>query len=233
MQARVRPGFWQEVAWILGKDLRAERRTLGVLTISVLLACGVVAACAVAGSTGGRAESASAAIWVAIAFCGVYTASNSYRQEQATGALEGLLAGPVRPLALYAAKALMTLLVTGVGAVSAVGMAALLIHGRGLSQWPVHLLGIVAGGCLGFSVLGALVAPLLGGGAAREALLALVLLPLGVPLIVSGARATSALYLTPAAPDVYLDSLGIVLGLDGVFLVLSLWLFGPLVRRRG
>jgi heme exporter protein B len=231
--AGTRPGLWQEVSWILGKDLRAERRTPSVLTVSVLLAAGVVTACAVAGGSAGRDELACAAIWVSVAFSGVHASSNAYAREQSSGVFRVLVCGPIRGVSLYLGKAAGVLVLTLVGALVAAGLAALLIHPDGLLGHPGRLLAIVAAGCFGFAVVGALVAPLLGLGAGREALLALVLLPLGVPIIVTGARATAALYASPPALDAYRDSLGIVLGLDGLFLAVALWLFEPLVRRRG
>jgi heme exporter protein B len=226
------PGLWQEVRWIAGQDLRDHRRTLSLVALSALLAAAVVAACALAGGVSGRDELACAAIWVSVAFCGVYASSNAYAREQSSGVLQVLVCGPVRGVSLYLGKGLTVLLLTGVGALVAAVLAALLIHDHALHAWPGRLLALVGAGGFGFAVVGALVAPLLGLGSGREALLALVLLPLGVPLIVSGARGTSALFSAPAALDVYLDSLGIVVGLDALFLALALWLFEPLVRRR-
>jgi heme exporter protein B len=232
-----RPGVWQEVAWILGKDLRAERRTPSVLTVSVLLAAGVVATCALAGGGAGAGagadELACAAIWVSVAFSGVYASSNAFAREQSSGVFRVLVCGPIRGVSLYLGKAVGILMMTFIGGLVAAVLSGLLIDAGGLLAWPWRLVGILAAGCFGFAVVGALVAPLLGLGAGREALLALVLLPLGVPIILSGARATAALYASPVALDAYRDSLGIVLGLDGLFLALALWLFEPLVRRRG
>lgn len=228
-----RPGLWQEVAWILAKDLRAERRTPSVLTVSVLLAVGVVAACALAGGAAGRDELACAAIWVSVAFSGVYASSNAFAREQSSGVFRVLVCGPIRGVSLYLGKGVGVLLMTLLGGLVATAFTALLIDASGIGAYPLRLLAILAAGCFGFAAVGALVAPLLGLGAGREALLALVLLPLGVPIIVSGARATAALYASPGALDAYRDSLGVVLGLDGLFLALALWLFEPLVRRRG
>lgn len=226
-----RPSLWQEVSWILGKDLRAERRTPSIVMVSVLLAAGVVATCALAGGSAGSDELACAAIWVSVAFSGVYASSNAFAREQSSGVLRVLVCGPIRGVSLYLGKAAGILLMTLIGGLVAAALSALLIDAGGLVAWPWRLLGILAAGCFGFAVVGALVAPLLGLGAGREALLALVLLPLGVPIILSGARATAALYANPVGLDAYRDSLGIVLGLDGLFLALALWLFEPLVRR--
>ncbi len=228
-----RPGVWQEVFWVLGKDLRAERRTPSVLIVSVLLAAGVVAACAVAAGGGGRDELACAAIWVSVAFSGVYASSNAFAREQASGVFRVLVCGSIRGVSLYLGKGASVLLMTVIGGLVAALLTALLIDAGGIVAFPWRLLGILVAGCFGFAVAGALVAPLLGLGAGREALLALVLLPLGVPIIVSGARATAALYASPANLDAYRDSLGVVLGLDALFLALALWLFEPLIRRRG
>ena len=228
-----RPGLWQEVSWILAKDLRAERRTPSILMVSVLLAAGVVAACALAGGGAGRDELACAAIWVSVAFSGVYASSNAFAREQSSGVFRVLVNGPIRGVSLYLGKAVGVLLMTFIGGLVAAALSALLIDSAGILSWPWRLVGILVAGCFGFAVVGTLVAPLLGLGAGREALLALVLLPLGVPIILSGARATAALYANPVALDAYRDSLGVVLGLDGLFLALALWLFEPLVRRRG
>jgi heme exporter protein B len=221
----------REIAWILAVDLRREGRSLAVVGGAVLMALGVVSACALAGWDHADASLASAAVWVAVAFVGVHAASGAYAPEQQSGALTALLCGPVRPLSLYVGKTLGILLFTGLGAATAVLAAGLLLHPGLLSAFPGRVLAIVALGSVGFSVVGGLFGPLLGLGGGRDALLALLLLPLGVPLVVTCARATQALLREPAALDAYRDSLGIALGLDGLFLAGALWLFEPLVRR--
>lgn len=225
------PSLWQEVGWILAVDLRREGRRLAVVGTAVLLGLGVVVASAVAGLGMARAPLATAALWVAVVLVGVQAASGAYEREQRSGALTVLLCGPVRPTALYLGKTIGILLYTWVGAFAAVAGVALLIHGGALWAWPMRLLGVVMVGAFGFAVVAGLVGPLLGLGGGRDALLALLLLPLGIPLVVACARATEALYQSPVALDVYRDSLGIAAGLDGLFLAGALWLFEPLVRQ--
>lgn len=225
------PSLLQEAGWILAKDLRAEGRTLSVVGIAALLALGVVAACALSGLQTGRAALATAAIWVGLAFAGVQAASGAYEREQATGTLTLLLCGPVRSLALFLGKTAGIVIFTLVGALTAVLLASLLLQTRALVTFPIRLVLVVMAGGFGFALVGGLVAPLLGLGAGRDALLSLLLLPLGVPIVVAGARATQALFQPLPALDVYRDALGIVAGLDALYLVGALWLFEPLVRR--
>ncbi len=226
-----RPGLLSEVWWILTVDLRREGRRLAVSGAAVLLALAVVLGCALAGLSTPRDSLATAALWVAVVFVGVQAASTTYEGEQRAGTLTALLCGPVRPTALYLGKTAGILLTSWFGALAAAVAVSLLIHSAALYHHPVRFLGIVLVGATGFAIVGGLVGPLLGLGGGREALLALLLLPLGVPLVVSCARATRALFSAPAALDVYRDGLGLAVGLDLFFLLGSLWLFEPLVRR--
>jgi heme exporter protein B len=227
----LRPPWYQELVWIIGQDLRAERRGLGLLSMTVLMAVAVVVACALAGGQGPSAALTAAAIWVALACCVVYAASNAYLPEQQSGLWQALVAGPVRSLPLYLAKTGLILGVTLLGALVAAALALLLIETASLLAEAGRLLAVIALGSLGFSAVGGLMAPLLGLGAGREALLALVLLPLGVPVVVAGANATVALAAQPADLDGFRDSTGILLVLDTFFLLLAIWLFEPLLGR--
>lgn len=208
-----------------------EGRTLALAGTATLLALAVVTACALAGISAARAPLAAAAVWVALAFSGVQAAAAAYEREERAGTLAALLCGPIRSLSLYLGKTVGIALHTVTGAWIAVLLSSLLLHAAALSQAPARLLLIVFLGAVGFSLVGGMVAPLLGLGAGREALLSLVLLPLGVPIIVSGARAMMALAQKAPALDVYQDSLGIIAGLDLLYLLLALWLFDPLIRR--
>lgn len=225
------PGLWREAGWILAKDLRAEGRTLAVVGMAALLTVGVVSACALAGIHGQRAVLAPAAIWIALAFAGIQAASGAYEGEQSTGTLSALLCGPVRSMSLFVGKTAGILIYTLLGTLTALVAVYLLIAQLTDAAAIWRLLAVVLAGSIGFSLLGGLIAPLLGLGAGRDALLALLVLPLGVPLVVAGARATQALYATPIALDQYLDALGIVAGLDALYLAGAIWLFEPLVRR--
>jgi heme exporter protein B len=225
------PSLIAEVGWLIAKDGRSELRSVSLVAVSLLTVACVVTACALTASPQARPTLASAAIWVSLALSSVLSASHAYRREQAGGALRALLLGPLRPSALFLGKTFWILLATGLGAVAAVGLTAVLIHDRALVAWPGHLLLVVGLGALGFAIIGGLFAPLLGMGSGRDMLLALMLLPLGVPLVASGARATSSLFAGDPRVDGFLDAVGMVAGLDGVFLLLAMWLFEPLVRR--
>lgn len=228
---RVDPTPWQEICWVARKDLRLERYSLGIAGGSALLAAGVVCLCALAGDQRGRAELAGAAVWVSMAFSGVMAASAAYAREKHDDTLTALLCGPLRTVSLFVGKTLPVLLWTLMGTLAAALLAAILIHARALLVWPFHTLGVLAAGALGFSVVGGLVAPLLGAGSGRDVVLALVLLPLGVPVVIAGARASASLGAVKPPPGVYGESLGLILALDIMFLLLALWLFGPMVRR--
>ena len=64
----------------------------------------------------------------------------------------------------------------------------------------------------------------------RDVMLGILTYPIALPVIIAGAKGTAAL--TAAQPDVAaaLTWLKLIGGFDVVFVVLSLWVFGPLIR---
>ncbi|MDY0002146.1 MAG: heme exporter protein CcmB [Polyangia bacterium] len=225
------PNLLRESSCIFFKDLMTEGRTWAMAGTAALLSITVVTACALAGSGAPRGGLAASAVWVSLAFAGVVAASGAYEREERDGTLVALLCGPVRAMALFIGKTGCIAMFTVLSAFIALLLASLLLHSGALVQAPLRSMALVLCGAVGFSLVGGLVAPLLGQGEGREAILALVLLPLGVPIVLSGAHATQALAESGPAAGAYWNGLGIVVGLDLLYLLLAMWMFEPLVRR--
>jgi ABC-type transport system involved in cytochrome c biogenesis permease component len=94
---------------------------------------------------------------------------------------------------------------------------------------PVLLVGLLAGGTLGFCAVGTLFAAMLVRARSRDVLLPILLYPIIIPVIIAGVRGTAALLeSTPDEPTAIMW-LGILAAFDVVFLTLALWTFEPLM----
>jgi heme exporter protein B len=128
------------------------------------------------------------------------------------GGFDGFLLAPVNRTAMLAAKALTLLAYLAVLELVAVPAFALLLLGPPLHQALPDLLVVLVLADVGIAAIGTLVAALAVQTRARDLLGPLLALPLLVPIVIGGARATAPLLaLThPAGPQLrWLATLGL------------------------
>ena len=142
--------------------------------------------------------------------------------------MRALLLAPVPRLAVFLGKAIaIAVLVLVVAAITAPLLTLFL--GAPLFAEPLPLLVALVLGAIGFAIVGTVFAATLLKVRSRDVLLPIVVYPLLVPLFVAGTRAT--FQICAAEPNLgiawyWISFLGVY---DGVFLVLSLWVFESLV----
>ena len=172
---------------LLSRDLRLmwQKRTDAMQPMLFALMVCVMFPLALGSEQTRLAQSAGAVIWVAHLLASLLVLDNLYRSDFEDGSLEQLLLAPV-PLALVIASkvavhwlttALPVLLITPL-------LAQLLFLPEGLL--PVLMLSLVLGSLL-MSLIGAIVAALTLGIQRSGMLLALMALPMYVPVLVFGA----------------------------------------------
>ncbi|MET0892896.1 MAG: heme exporter protein CcmB [Pseudoxanthomonas sp.] len=208
------PSLLQAGKALMVRDLRLLWRRRGDAFQPALFALLVVVlfALALGGEPQALAKVASAAMWVAILLAGLLSLDTLFRGDAEDGSLEQWILAPV-PLAwLVAVRVLGHWLTTAVPLILATPLLAELLH-LPHEQLPVLLGSLVLGTPL-LSLLGAVVAALTVGMRRSGILVALLALPLYVPVLIFGAGSV-------ARSAEGLDAVGALLYL-GAGLVLTL-----------
>jgi len=170
------------------------------------------------------AQSAGAVIWVAHLLAGLLVLDNLYRSDLEDGSLEQLLLAPVPLPLVIASKVLVHWLTTALPVLLVTPLLAqMLFLPDGLL--PVLMLGLSVGSLL-MSLIGAVVAALTLGIRRSGMLLALMALPLYVPVLVFGAGSVwSAAQGLPWLGAIWLMCAGLAL-----LLVLAPWAAATALR---
>jgi heme exporter protein B len=136
---------------------------------------------------------AAGVLWVTLLFAAVLGINRLFVAEREEGGFDGFLLAPVDRTAMFVAKA--TVLFMFLVALEIAAIAAFSILLLGPSPWPAlpGLAAVLALADAGLAVVGTLVAALAVQTRARDLLVPLLALPLSVPLVIAGARATSPL----------------------------------------
>ncbi|MEO6517782.1 MAG: heme exporter protein CcmB [Pseudoxanthomonas sp.] len=208
------PSLFQAGMALLMRDLRLMWRRRGDAFQPALFALLVVVlfALALGGEPQALAKVASAVMWVAILLAGLLSLDTLFRSDAEDGSLEQWILAPV-PLAwLVTVRVLSHWLTTAVPLIVATPLLAELLH-LPHAQLPVLMASLALGTPL-LSLLGAVVAALTVGMRRSGILVALLALPLYVPVLIFGAGSV-------ARSAQGLDAVGALLFL-GAGLVLTL-----------
>ena len=173
---------------------------------------------------------AAGILWVTLLFAAILGINRLFVADAEEGGFDAFLLAPVDRSAMLLAKFLTLLAYLLVLEIVAVPAFALLLLGPPLSRALPDLLGVLALGDLGVAAVGTLVAALAVRTRARDLLGPLLGLPLLVPIVIGGARATSPLFTLahPAAPPArWLLTLGLY---DLVFGLIAYALFDFLLE---
>jgi heme exporter protein B len=220
-------------AWlVLRKDVAIEAKSWELLTTTLFFAVSCVLIFAFAFVKEGRAveDAAAGILWIAIAFSGTLALGRTFERERYGETLRALLLAPAPRAALYVGKLLGMLALLALAELLLVPMVALMFQATLFSR-PLLLVGLLAGGTIGFSSVGTLFAAMLVRARSRDVLLPILLYPIIIPVIIAGVRGTAALLAaTPDEPTAIMW-IGILAAFDVVFVTLALWTFEPLMTE--
>ena len=184
--------FWQAVGAIVWKDVRAELRTKDIFSsmfVFALLSV-IVFNFAFQLRVPDMRMVAPGIIWVAIAFSGTLGLNRAFVIETDKGSLAGLLLAPIDRSAIYFGKMLGNLLfMLGVEAVLL--PLVMIFFNLTIITLP-HLLVLLLG-TVGYAAVGTLFSAIAVNTRAREVLLPILLFPVLVPVLVTGADMTGKL----------------------------------------
>ena len=222
-------------AWLLAKnDLRQELRdlelvaTAGFFTLVVLVMFGLSFASL------GRATQPMAIpgiLWLAVAFVGALTLTRIFDRERESDTLRALLVAPVDRLAIYLAKAAVTLVVLlGCCLVLVPGLAFMFPVAGAFVERPLTTLVLVVLGCTSYAVVGTAFAAGLSTSSGKNVLLSVILYPITSPALLWALVGTRALL--DGHPDlhVYLAQLA---ALDVLLAFVASWVFEPMLVGSG
>jgi heme exporter protein B len=180
------------VGALLRKELLVELRTLeSVPAMSLFAVTTFVVFHFALNRNVVEGDLAAGILWVTLLFAAILGVNRLFVADAEEGGFDGFLLAPVDRSAMLLAKALTLLLYLLVLELVAVPAFALLLLGPSLGQalpgllWPLLL------GDVGVAVIGTLVAALAVRTRARDLLGPLLALPLLVPIVIGGARASS------------------------------------------
>jgi heme exporter protein B len=134
-------------------------------------------------------------LWVTLLFAAMLGVNRLFVADAEEGGFDAFLLAPVDRTAMFLAKALALLAYLAALELVAVAAFALLLLGPSIGPALPGLLLTLALGDLGVAVVGTLVAALAVRTRARDLLGPLLALPLLVPIVIGGARATAPLLL--------------------------------------
>ena len=166
-------------------------------------------------------------LWVAIIFASLLALGRSFAREVERGSLDGLLASPIDPGALYLAKVAANVLMLIVLEIVIVPLTAVLFN---LQLFQPALLLTLLMGNIGIAGVGTILASIAARARAREALLPIMLLPLLVPVIIGAVRATG-LAIDERPWGEIQPWLGVLGAYDLAFVTLSALIFYVTVER--
>ena len=182
------------VAALIRKDVRLELRSPESVPAMVLFSLGTFVLFHFAlDESEVSGPLAAGILWVTLLFAAVLGINRLFVSEREEGGFDGFLLAPVDRTALFVAKALV--LFAFLAAVEVFVLAAFAILLLGPSPWPPlpELAVVLALADVGIAVVGTLVAAIAVQTRARDLLVPLIALPLSVPLVIAGARATAPL----------------------------------------
>lgn len=216
-------------AAVIRKDLRLELRggqsTIALLAMSMLVL--VVLVFALDAARVRSADTAAGALWVAMVFSGVVGATRALSAERENGAIRGLILSPLDPAVLYAAKLAAAFIFMAVAEAGAVILMVLFFNLE-FNASLIRLTPVLMLGALGFSALATLLSEATGHTRAGDMLLPILAVPMFVPALIAGVKASSAA-LSGAPLASMGDWLRITVAFDVLFITAGYLLFEHVV----
>jgi heme exporter protein B len=211
---------------ILRKDLRLELRsgesTIALVALSLLILVVLIFALDPVGGVR-DAATAAGALWVAMIFAGMIGSTRALLAERDNGCLRALILSPLDRGALYLAKLAAAFIFMAIAEAAAIVLMVLFFN-LDFDSRLLRLLPIIGLGALGFSALSTLLAAISGRLRAGDLLLPLLAVPMFVPALIAGVKASGAA-LTGASFGANAQWLKILIAFDVIFLASGYLLF--------
>ncbi len=180
-----------KTGWLIYKDLLSECRSRQVWPIALQLGAvvAVLFSLQIDLPAEQRRRIAGALLWFAILFAGLPALERSFSSEREDRCLDGLLLSPIAPATIYLAKLGVNLIVLGTLTSLLIPLWTVLL-GVPLLSSLAAIASVAFLGNLGLAAVGTLLSALVGGLGPRSGGLALLVLPLVIPVMLAAAEST-------------------------------------------
>ena len=214
--------FARQVLVLFSKDLLVEARTKDALMAMVVFALLVLVTFNFALDLRGELVSivGPGVLWVTMIFASVLGLGRTFASEREQGTLDGLLAAPLAPGALFCAKLLTNVVFVGAVQLVTVPVFAVLF---GVSISPLPVLLILFLGTLGLAAVGTLFAAVSSQTRAREVMLPVLMLPVAVPVVIGVVQALGRTMGNEAARD--MPWLNLLIAFDAIYVAVGAAVF--------
>jgi heme exporter protein CcmB len=222
-----------ETAWLITrKDLLIEIRSREIVytTLFFAIACVLVFAFGFVREGSALGDAAAGILWITIAFSGTLALGRAFERERQSETLRALMMAPVDRPALYVGKLAGILILLATFELIVTPLIALMFQARFFAH-PLLMMGLLAGGTLGFASVGTFFAAMLVRARSRDVLLPILLYPITIPVIIAGVRGTAALLQAEADLPMARLWLSMLVFFDVVFVTIALWAFEPVMKE--
>ena len=150
-----------------------------------------------------RGKLTASVLWAAFVFSGIITLNRSFTLERAHGALHGIRLTGVDAGSLYLSKVISSVIFLFLleVVITPIALQLLDIFDVVTIEILLKLFGILFIGTLGFCSVGVLLAGISTSTSGGESLLSVLLLPLVIPIIMSGTKCTVSILVTGGLED--------------------------------
>ena len=173
------------IGWICLHEVQAEAR--GFASVSTMCTFGAIAVLlqALILETMGAPQTSlvSGVLWGALLFAGTAGLERLFGSPNARATMEFLLAAPVSRLSIYLGKWLYSSLLLGVAGLVSMVLVTVLFDAPLAQLWI--LVGLLLG-CMGYAAIGITVSAMMASIPHGQGLVAVVVLPLALPLFMAG-----------------------------------------------
>lgn len=222
-------GYLRAIGAVIWKDLAAELRSRellgGMLIFSLLVV--LIFNFALELDIRTRATITSGVLWVTFTFAGTLGLNRSMAVEKDRGCLDGLLLAPVDRSAIFFGKTAANLIFLLLVAAVVVPLYSLLYNTNLLVP---GLLAVIVLGCLGYIVVGTLLASMAVQARTRDILLPILLFPVVLPVLVAAIKATNGFLQGLEMADIR-PWLNLLIVYDVVFTAVAFMLFDFVVEE--
>lgn len=222
--------FFSTAMHILLKDLKVEMRSKEILSSTALFAVLVVllSAFGFGLNTLPSAATSAGVLWIAVAFSGILAISRTYLREREFNVFRALLLAPTPRASLYVGKMLGVTLFLLIVVLLLIPVIELFFHAPLLSNLG-GLLPIILLAVLGYAAVGTLFGAMTIRTRLRDILLGVILYPLIAPILIAAVKGTEAVLMGDGLAGAR-DYLELIAVIDLIYIIGSLWLFGPLME---
>jgi heme exporter protein B len=222
-------GYLRAIGAVIWKDLAAELRSrelLGAMLVFALLVV-LIFNFALELDVRTRATVTSGVLWVTFIFAGTLGLNRSMAVEKDRGCLDGLLLAPVDRSAIFFGKTAANLIFLLIVAAVVVPLYSLLYNTNLLVP---GLLAVIVLGCLGYIVVGTLLASMAVQARTRDILLPILLFPVVLPVLIAAIKATNGFLQGLEMADIR-PWLNLLIVYDVVFTAVAFMLFDFVVEE--